>query len=204
MKDLNVMLTVVKEGHIADPFDEHEADLIALDTREIMDPEIQRCLCTIEELERTLRGEAVRERVDLATKETYKNDSIKTQTQRMRDETASRRTRVSANDPIPKGKEYQKFLSDTNNKDGLFQFLAEELTIKMRSSSCMFITIKREFVLSNKDIDTNSLSPCDHEEGDTKIFLHLKHAVIEGNKKAFIRTVDNDIVVIAISVFHRL
>ena len=158
MKDLNVMHTVVKEGHIADPFDEHEGDLIALDTREIMDPERQRCLCTIEELERTLRGEAVRERVDLATKETYKNDSIKTQTQRMRDETASRRTRVSANDPIPKGKEYQKILSDTNNKDGLFQFLAEELTIKMRSSSCMFITIKREFVLSNKDIDTQSFS----------------------------------------------
>ena len=136
--------------------------------------------------------------------ETYKNDSIKTQTRRMRGETASRRTRVSANAPIPKGKKYQKFLSDTNNKDELFQFLAEELTNKMRSSSCMFVTTKREFVLSNKDIDTDSLSPCDHEEGDTKIFLHLKHAVIEGHKKAFIRTVDTDIIVVVISVFHRL
>ena len=63
MKDLNAMLTVVKEGRIADPFDVHEEKLIALDTREIMDPEIQRCLCTIEELERTLRDEAVRERL---------------------------------------------------------------------------------------------------------------------------------------------
>ena len=63
---------------------------------------------------------------------------------------------------------------------------------------------QRELVLSNKGIDTDSLSPCDHEEGDTKIFVHLKHAVIEGHKKAFIRTVDTDIVVIAISVFNRL
>ena len=103
------MLTVVKEGHIADPFDEHEGDLIALDTREIMDPEIQRCLCTIEELERTLRDEAVRERVELATKETYKNDSIKTQTQRMRDETASRIIRVLLTTQFQKEKNTKRF-----------------------------------------------------------------------------------------------
>ena len=122
--------------------------------------------------------------------ETYKNGSIKTQARRMHGEKASSRTRFSANAPIPKGKKYQKFLSDTNNKDELFQFLAKDLTNKMSSSECMFVTTKREFVLSNKGIDTDSLSPCDHEEGDTKIFVHLKHAVIEGHKKVFIRTVD--------------
>ena len=73
MKDLNAMLTVVKEGHIADPFDVHEEELIALDTREIMDPEIQRSLCSIEELGRTLRDEAVRERVEVATKPISEN-----------------------------------------------------------------------------------------------------------------------------------
>ena len=62
---------------------------------------------------------------------TYKNSSVKTQARRMRGEKASSRTRVSANAPLPKGKKYQKFLGDTNNKEELFQFLAEELTNKM-------------------------------------------------------------------------
>ena len=42
------------------------------------------------------------------------------------------------------------------------------------------------------------------EEADTQIFLHLKDAADKGQKIAKIRTVDTDIVVIAISLFNKL
>ena len=105
----------------------------------------------------------------------------------------------SAQVPIPKGKAYNKFLNDINNKDELFQFLADELMHKMTIPGCNVVTTKREHVLSTKEINTETLAPCDHEEGDTRVLLHLKHVVLEGHKKAFIRTVDTDLVVIAVS-----
>ena len=73
IKDLNSMLSAVQDGHIADPFDVNEEELITLDTREIIDPEIQRSLCSIEELGKTLRDKAVRERIELANKPISEN-----------------------------------------------------------------------------------------------------------------------------------
>ena len=74
----------------------------------------------------------------------------------------------------------------------------------MTIPGCNVITTKREYVLSTKEINTETLAPCDHAEGNTSVFLHLKHAVLEGHKKAFIRTVDTNLVVIAVSTYHIL
>ena len=62
------MLQVVEDGKIANPFDTNEEELITLDTREIMDPEIANCLKNIEVFGKSLRDEAVTERIELATK----------------------------------------------------------------------------------------------------------------------------------------
>ena len=59
-------------------------------------------------------------------------------------------------------------------------------------------------MLSTQELDIDFLQPCDHEEADTRVFLHLKHAVLQGHKVVFIRTVDTDLVVLAISVFDSL
>ena len=58
-------------------------------------------------------------------------------------------------------------------------------------------------VLANRlsTIDKKTLEPCNHTEADTRIFLHLAHAANQGHEKAFVRTVDNDIVVLALSLF---
>ena len=137
--------------------------------------------------------------------ESYKRfGSIKTQTHQKRGETASRRTRITADTPIPKGKLYNKFLTDSNNKDELFQFLANKLIEKMQLEACNIITTKREYVLSTQELDTESLQPCDYGEGDTRVFLHLKHATLQGHKIFFIQTVHTDLVVIATSVFSTL
>ena len=46
--------------------------------------------------------------------------------------------------------------------------------------------------------DVESLQPCSHEEADTRIFLHVAHCAKQGYKRIAIRTVDTDIVVLAI------
>ena len=38
------------------------------------------------------------------------------------------------------------------------------------------------------------LSPCPHEEGDTRVLLHTKDAADKGYQRILIRTVDSDIV----------
>lgn len=45
---------------------------------------------------------------------------------------------------------------------------------------------------------------CDHEEADTRICIHLKHAMEKGARKVLIRTVDTDMIVIIAEVFFEL
>ena len=42
------------------------------------------------------------------------------------------------------------------------------------------------------------MSECTHEEADTRIVVHLQHAVERGAKKILVRTVDTDVVVILV------
>ena len=42
------------------------------------------------------------------------------------------------------------------------------------------------------------MSDCTHEEADTRIVGHIRHALLEGAKKILVRTVDTDILVILI------
>ena len=49
-------------------------------------------------------------------------------------------------------------------------------------------------------LDPDSLSTCTHEEADTRLLLHANHAALHGHLKTLIRTVDTDVVVLAVSV----
>ena len=66
------------------------------------------------------------------------------------------------------------------------------------------LTTNADLVLSNKPTDMTALSPCQQEEADTRMMLHLYHAAGQGHSKAFLRTVDSDVVVLAINIFHQL
>ena len=48
------------------------------------------------------------------------------------------------------------------------------------------------------------LAPCDHEEADTRLFLHARHCAQNGHKKVVIRSVNTYVVVLAIANFHTL
>ena len=52
--------------------------------------------------------------------------------------------------------------------------------------------------------DVDLISPCTHEEVDTRTLLHTHHAGLHGYDKVLVRTVDTDVVVLAVSVVQYL
>ena len=59
-------------------------------------------------------------------------------------------------------------------------------------------------MLSNRHCDLTTLHPCNHSEADTRILLHLAHAAEQVHTTAYVRTVDSDIVVLAVRFFETL
>ena len=52
-------------------------------------------------------------------------------------------------------------------------------------------------------IDLTGLVPCSHEEADIRLFLHVSDAVKKGYRKLLLRTVDTDVVVVAMVALNR-
>ena len=114
------------------------------------------------------------------------------------------RTRLGdGNTRIPKHDWNSKFLKNKDNKKELFVFLSEQI-VKNDFGGELLLSTKFDSVLSNRPCEVSALQPCNHSEADTRIFLHLAHAVAQGHKKASIRTVDSDVVVLAIRFFSTL
>jgi hypothetical protein len=87
------------------------------------------------------------------------------------------------------------------NKEELFQFLAQKL-IEFDTNK-LVITTQGPVVLSNCPLaDQTKLSPCSHEEADTRLILHLSDAA-QHCSRILIRTVDTDVVVLAIAAAAR-
>ena len=63
------------------------------------------------------------------------------------------------------------------------------------------MTTFRNVILCNKGDEKPNLSPCSHEEADTRIILHLADAFSSGYSRIMIRTVDTDVLVFAVTYF---
>ena len=86
-----------------------------------------------------------------------------------------------------------------DEKEELFLYLAEQLTT-MGTDHGEVVSTKHESVVFNNDrTDAPDLSPCTHEEADTRLLLHVADAVRHGYTKVMARTVDTDVVVIAVA-----
>lgn len=134
--------------------------------------------------------------------DTYPEESLKSLTHQRRG--TGPRTRVgSGSTRIPKHDWNSGFLKNNDNKKELFIFLSEEI-VKNDWGGKLLLSTKGENVLSNRQADVSALQPCNHAEADTRIFLHLAHAAAQGHKIAIVRTVDSDVVVLAIHFFSSL
>ena len=89
------------------------------------------------------------------------------------------------------------------NKQELFSFISKQLA-KTDFDGKLLLSTEFEKVLSNKPFNVSAIQPCNHAEADTCIILHLAHASTQGHDKAFVCTVDSDIVVLAIAFFDHL
>ena len=97
---------------------------------------------------------------------------------------------------------WRNFLRDNDNKTDQFNFLADK--IEQMPSPNMVIMTKEENALSNHTIILVGMSPCSHEESDTRIFVHATHAAQEGSKFPLVKASDTDVLVIAMSVMPTL
>jgi len=95
-------------------------------------------------------------------------------------------------------------LRNDNNKDELFQFHANARVTQDTDDKMILSTIHQLVVSSNPVVHLDDLQPCSHEEADTTILLHIKDAMNSGYKDSIIRTVDTDVVVLAVAYFQEL
>ncbi len=92
------------------------------------------------------------------------------------------------------------FLRDDSNKKELFQFLTQKIHFLTILKANRFLSLLMStFLGSNHD-----MLPCDHEEADTRLLVHLIDALKSGCSSCVVRTVDTDVVVILIGKFHQL
>ena len=110
------------------------------------------------------------------------------------------RTRVLSDTKIPSN--WQQFLHVDENKQELFSFLAEG-SFKATEGEVVVTRGDQANCLAG-DVEISSISPCNHEEADTRMLLHCWHASQCGSKKLAIRTVDTDVVVLAIFCYQQL
>ena len=102
--------------------------------------------------------------------------------------------------PIPS--KWHDFLKVDANKTELFRLISETLTSTMTDKE-LVATVSNQ-VISNTTTDTTGLAPCNHEEADTRIIVHLTDVVQRGFSKVKIRTVDTDVVVLAVAAMPNL
>ena len=89
---------------------------------------------------------------------------------------------------------WQDFLLVDSNKIELFQFLSHALIDSFKIKEKQLVITNGDSILSKPLLDDLDLiSPCTHEEADTRMLLHVHHATHHGHNKLLIRTVDTDI-----------
>ena len=124
-------------------------------------------------------------------------NSLKSQTRKERGTGIRRKFVGSGMTP----KSWNNFLLLNENKTKLFSFLAE-LNASLDPSKLVCVT-QGENVLCNNNIDRSGLCPCNREEEDTRIFIHVKHAAVHGLKTSLAISTDTAVVGLAISMFEK-
>ena len=122
-------------------------------------------------------------RVDIVWDQ-YLQNSLKSHTRSKRGKGIRRRVNTSTNVPT----NWQQFLRDEGNKIELFAFLVEHIRHILVTGKQIASTNRSE-VVCIPPRDTNHLAPCNHEEADTRMILHLADAVDNGFHKIMLRLI---------------
>ena len=130
--------------------------------------------------------------------DTYRQEGLKESTRQKRGKRVRRN--VSEETKLPRNR--SDFLHDSSNKKELFDFLTYKV------ANFVFPEGKAVYITSEESVLTVcSSSPMpnrSHEEADARIVVHVLHALQQGLTTVQVRTVDTDVVVVLIGVFHML
>ena len=111
--------------------------------------------------------------------DTYKKDSLKSQTRLKRGK--GKRRKVQTNSFAPTN--WKAFLRIDENKTELFKFIFTQL-LPLEAETDTILVYAFDVSCSNKPtLNMDLLSPSNHEEADTSVFLHSKHISTNGSKK---------------------
>ncbi|KAG7160296.1 hypothetical protein Hamer_G025085, partial [Homarus americanus] len=109
------------------------------------------------------------------------------------------RRRVTASSPLPSN--WQNFLRNSDNKEELFSFLSEQdMQLVVKESKQLVVTDKKQVLTVPPRKDTANLAPCNHEEANTRMMVHAADALECGHRRILIRTVDTDVVILAVGL----
>ena len=139
------------------------------------------------------------------------DDNLKQQTHDRRGETVGTETSVEGETLVPSGlRKWKLFLNVKANKTALFKFLSKKLTSVQSSHLTIYATDEDQVLVNSEPLEgklngpLHTLGPCSQPEADTRIFLHIKDAVNNGHRNVSVRSVDSDIVVLAVGLFNDL
>lgn len=138
-------------------------------------------------------------RIDIVW-DTYLSDSLKASARSKRGKGVRRRVEASAKIPS----NWEAFLRIDDNKTELFHYLSHRVADVLNGGDQIIITTYDKDVLSTSEYDTAMLSPCTHEEADSRLLLHAADCVNAGYTRLLMRTVDTDVVVLAIALCQKL
>ena len=115
-----------------------------------------------------------------------------------------RKTRGIAPPIIVRGttkvRNWKQFLKNDSNKQSLFQYIAVSAqTVELADGNQFVFTFRDSVITNPKSLAiSQDLSPCDHKKVDTRMILHL-HQILSTASSVMLRTVDADVLVLAIS-----
>ena len=131
--------------------------------------------------------------------DSYIPDSLKESTRDKRGKGVHRK--VSALTKLPTN--WMDFLRDSMNKVELFSFLTSRV-VEFECSSEKNIYITSGESVKSSGERRGQMSKCNHEEADTRIVVHILHALEQGMKIIQVRTVDTDVVTILVGAYFSL
>ena len=121
----------------------------------------------------------------------YLEDSLKSTAREIRGRGIRRR--LAPSNTIPG--DWQEFLRLVDNKTELFDFLVENLS----GEKDVYTTCGQNVLCSRVRQDISSLAPCTHEEADTRMLPHAVDSASKRYLRTILRTVDTDVLVLAVS-----
>ena len=82
--------------------------------------------------------------------------------------------------------------------------MAKEYIAKIQVADKIVIATFDSDCITSSNQSISNISPCNHEEADTRMLIHVQDGVRDSNTSIMIKTVDTDVVVISITMFPDL